>query len=60
MRDHTHVVQVLTLLPALSSALNVAFAVSLTARRTGAGPAQPSPADSDRRRLTRRFCTDLD
>jgi len=55
-----HVVQVLTLLPALSSALNVAFAVSLTARRTGAGPAQPSPADSDRRRLTRRFCTDLD
>jgi len=35
-----HMVQVLTLLLALSGALNVAFAVGITARHAGAGPAQ--------------------
>ena len=35
-----HTVQVLTLLLALSSALNVAFSAGLTARLAGAGPAQ--------------------
>ena len=35
-----HAVQVLTLLLALSGALNVAFAAGLTARLAGAGPAQ--------------------
>lgn len=35
-----HTVQVLTLLFALSSALNVAFTVGLTARVAGARPAQ--------------------
>jgi hypothetical protein len=35
-----HTVQVLTLLLALSGALNVAFTAGLTARLAGAGPAQ--------------------
>jgi hypothetical protein len=35
-----HTVQVLTLLLALSGALNVAFSAGLTARLAGAGPAQ--------------------
>jgi len=35
-----HTVQILTLLLALSGALNVAFAAGLTARLAGAGPAQ--------------------
>ena len=35
-----HTVQILTLLLALSAALNVAFAAGLTARLAGAGPAQ--------------------
>ena len=35
-----HTVQVLTLLLALSTALNVAFTASLTARLAGARPAQ--------------------
>jgi hypothetical protein len=35
-----HSVQVLTVLLALSGALNAAFAVGLTARRAGASPAQ--------------------
>jgi hypothetical protein len=35
-----HTVQVLTLLLALSGALNVAFTVGLAARHAGAGPAQ--------------------
>jgi hypothetical protein len=35
-----HTVQVLTLLLAMSGALNVAFAAGLTARRAGAAPAQ--------------------
>jgi len=35
-----HTVQVLTLLLALSGALNIAFAAGLTARLAGAGPAQ--------------------
>jgi hypothetical protein len=35
-----HAVQVLTLLLALSAALNAAFAAGLTARLAGAGPAQ--------------------
>jgi hypothetical protein len=35
-----HTAQVLTLLLALSSALNVAFTAGLTARLAGAGPAQ--------------------
>lgn len=35
-----HTVQVLTLLLALSGALNVAFAAGLTARLTGVRPAQ--------------------
>ena len=35
-----HTVQVLTLLLALSSALNIAFTAGLTARLAGAGPAQ--------------------
>jgi hypothetical protein len=39
MGDPMHTVQVLTLLLALSSALNVAFAAGLTARLAGAGPA---------------------
>ena len=35
-----HAVQVLTLLLALSGALNVAFTAALTARLAGVGPAQ--------------------
>ena len=35
-----HAVQVLTLLLALSGALNVAFTAGITARHAGAGPAQ--------------------
>lgn len=35
-----HAVQVLTLLLALSGALNVAFTAGITARLAGAGPAQ--------------------
>ncbi len=35
-----HTVQVLTLLLALSGALNVAFTAGLTARLAGAGPAE--------------------
>jgi hypothetical protein len=40
MGDPMHTVQVLTLLLALSGALNVAFTAGLTARRAGVGPAQ--------------------
>jgi hypothetical protein len=40
MGDPMHTVQVLTLLLALSSALNVAFTAGLTARLADAGPAQ--------------------
>jgi hypothetical protein len=40
MGDSMHTVQVLTLLLALSGALNVAFTAGLTARLAGAGPAQ--------------------
>jgi len=40
MGDHVHAVQVLTLLLALSGALNVAFAVGVTARHADVGPAQ--------------------
>ena len=40
MGDPMHTVQVLTLLLALSGALNVAFTAGLTARLAGAGPAQ--------------------
>jgi hypothetical protein len=35
-----HAAQILTLLLALSGALNVAFVVALIARQAGAGPAQ--------------------
>lgn len=40
MGDPMHTVQVLTLLLALSVALNVAFTAGLTARRADASPAQ--------------------
>jgi hypothetical protein len=40
MEDPMHAIQVLTLLLALSGALNVAFTAGITARRAGAGPAQ--------------------
>jgi uncharacterized metal-binding protein len=40
MGDPMRTVQVLTLLLALSGALNVAFTAGLTARLAGAGPAQ--------------------
>jgi hypothetical protein len=40
MGDPMHTVQVLTLLLALSSALNVAFTAGITARLAGAAPAQ--------------------
>jgi hypothetical protein len=40
MGDHMHAIQVLTLLLALSGALNMAFTAGITARYAGAGPAQ--------------------
>ncbi len=40
MGDHMHAIQVLTLLLALSGALNVAFMAGVTARHAGVGPAQ--------------------
>lgn len=40
MGDHMHAIQVLALLVALSSALNVAFGVGVTARHADVGPAQ--------------------
>ncbi len=40
MEDHMHAVQVLTLLLALSGALNIAFTAGITARHAGVGPAQ--------------------
>jgi hypothetical protein len=40
MGDQMHTVQILTLLLALSGALNAGFTAGLTARLAGAGPAQ--------------------
>jgi hypothetical protein len=49
MGDPMHTVQVLTLLLALSGALNVAFTAGVTVRLAGAGPARAilTGADAD-------------